>query len=169
MAEREGLLALRPRTPGRRRFAATFCASTRRWLVDPSCLIEGSNSLSTFSLRQAIRPVLKKWRRGRDSNPRYAINVYTLSRRALSTTQPPLRRAPKGIEVEPPTQTRLDQTRFFRPVTSRSNPSMALSLCNAPKEALKAQVSLTPKALPGITATPKRSMRLRARSRSLPS
>ena len=31
------------------------------------------------------------WRRERDSNPRYAINVYTLSRRALSTTQTPLR------------------------------------------------------------------------------
>ena len=33
------------------------------------------------------------WRRGRDSNPRYAINVYTLSRRAPSTTRPPLREA----------------------------------------------------------------------------
>src|SRR5690606_3191522 len=31
------------------------------------------------------------WRRGRDSNPRYAINVYTLSRRAPSTTRTPLR------------------------------------------------------------------------------
>ena len=30
------------------------------------------------------------WRRGRDSNPRYAINVYTLSRRAPSTARPPL-------------------------------------------------------------------------------
>ena len=35
--------------------------------------------------------LLKNWRRGRDSNPRYAINVYTLSRRATSTTHPPLR------------------------------------------------------------------------------
>ena len=32
------------------------------------------------------------WRRERDSNPRYAINVYSLSRGALSTTQPSLRR-----------------------------------------------------------------------------
>ena len=31
------------------------------------------------------------WQRGRDSNPRYAMNVYTLSRRATSTTHPPLR------------------------------------------------------------------------------
>ena len=31
------------------------------------------------------------WRRGRDSNPRYAINVYTLSRRAPSAARPPLR------------------------------------------------------------------------------
>lgn len=30
------------------------------------------------------------WRRERDSNPRYAINVYTLSRRAPSATQPSL-------------------------------------------------------------------------------
>ena len=33
----------------------------------------------------------ESWRRGRDSNPRYAINVYTISSRALSTTQTPLR------------------------------------------------------------------------------
>jgi hypothetical protein len=32
-----------------------------------------------------------KVRRGRDSNPRYTFGVYTLSRRALSTTQTPLR------------------------------------------------------------------------------
>jgi hypothetical protein len=32
-----------------------------------------------------------KWRSGRDSNPRYAFGVYSLSRRAPSTTRPPLR------------------------------------------------------------------------------
>ena len=32
-----------------------------------------------------------KWRRGRDSNPRYAFDVYSLSRGAPSTTRPPLR------------------------------------------------------------------------------
>ena len=37
------------------------------------------------------------WRRERDSNPRYAINVYTLSRRALSTAQTPLRVACDSI------------------------------------------------------------------------
>ena len=31
------------------------------------------------------------WRRGRDSNPRKAKHLYTLSRRATSTTHPPLR------------------------------------------------------------------------------
>jgi hypothetical protein len=31
------------------------------------------------------------WRSGRDSNPRYAFGVYSLSRRAPSTTRPPLR------------------------------------------------------------------------------
>ena len=34
-------------------------------------------------------------RRGRDSNPRYPFGVYTLSRRAPSTTRPPL---PASIE-----------------------------------------------------------------------
>ena len=33
----------------------------------------------------------KIWRTGRDSNPRYAFDVYSLSRGALSTTQPPVR------------------------------------------------------------------------------
>ncbi len=32
-----------------------------------------------------------RWRSGRDSNPRYAFGVYSLSRRAPSTTRPPLR------------------------------------------------------------------------------
>src|SRR4029453_2763548 len=32
------------------------------------------------------------WRSGRDSNPRYGFAVYSLSRRAPSTTRPPLRR-----------------------------------------------------------------------------
>src|SRR5690606_28189340 len=32
-----------------------------------------------------------KWRSGRDSNPRYGFAVYSLSRRAPSTTRPPLR------------------------------------------------------------------------------
>ena len=32
-----------------------------------------------------------KWRRGRDSNPRYPFEVYTLSRRARSATPAPLR------------------------------------------------------------------------------
>ena len=37
--------------------------------------------LSVFNL------LITNWRRGRDSNPRYPFEVYTLSRRALSTTQ----------------------------------------------------------------------------------
>jgi hypothetical protein len=32
-----------------------------------------------------------RWRRGRDSNPRYAFGVHTLSRRAPSTARSPLR------------------------------------------------------------------------------
>src|SRR5450631_461995 len=33
----------------------------------------------------------KPWRRGRDSNPRWAFDPYALSRGAPSTTRPPLR------------------------------------------------------------------------------
>ncbi len=39
--------------------------------------------------------------RGRDSNPRYAFDVYTLSRRAPSTTRPPLyKKSPKILEEQ---------------------------------------------------------------------
>ena len=42
-------------------------------------------------------------RRGRDSNPRYPLGVYTLSRRAPSTTRPPLQwptqTLPKGGRI----------------------------------------------------------------------
>ena len=48
-----------------------------------------------------VRSSIRKWRSGRDSNPRYGFAVYSLSRRAPSTTRPPLRislegRASKG-------------------------------------------------------------------------
>jgi site-specific DNA recombinase len=39
----------------------------------------------------AVPSFVPKWRSGRDSNPRYAFGVYSLSRRAPSTTRPPLR------------------------------------------------------------------------------
>ena len=38
-----------------------------------------------------------KWRRERDSNPRYAINVHTLSRRAPSTARTSLRKRKGNI------------------------------------------------------------------------
>ena len=44
--------------------------------------------------------LMDKWRRGRDSNPRWAFNPYSLSRGAPSATRPPLRdgrRIPKGV------------------------------------------------------------------------
>ena len=42
----------------------------------------------------ATRPRFVEWRRGRDSNPRYAFGVHTLSRRAPSTTRTPLQIVP---------------------------------------------------------------------------
>src|SRR5690606_5121980 len=41
------------------------------------------------------------WRRGRDSNPRYAQHVYTLSRRAHSTTLTPLQVGCKSKRLYP--------------------------------------------------------------------
>src|ERR1044072_7168941 len=38
----------------------------------------------------------RMWRSGRDSNPRYGFAVYSLSRRAPSTTRPPLRKSLEG-------------------------------------------------------------------------
>ena len=40
--------------------------------------------------------VYDRWRRGRDSNPRWAINPYTLSRRAPSAARTPLREVDGG-------------------------------------------------------------------------
>ena len=81
------------------RFAARF--QTLRW----SCLVKPERFLincyrlqkqpSRNNLSETIKGLLALssfWRRERDSNPRYAINVYSLSRGALSTTQPSLRR-----------------------------------------------------------------------------
>jgi site-specific DNA recombinase len=42
----------------------------------------------------AVPSFVPKWRSRRDSNPRYAFDVYTLSRRAPSTTRPLLRMTP---------------------------------------------------------------------------
>ena len=41
--------------------------------------------------RRGRRTDMPRWRRERDSNPRYAFDVYTLSRRAPSTARPSLR------------------------------------------------------------------------------
>ena len=48
----------------------------------------------------------KKWRRGRDSNPRYPFEVHTLSKRARSATPPPLRNRPNSDFKHPGRQAR---------------------------------------------------------------
>ena len=50
--------------------------------VEPPVDFSGSNPSSTKTKEGAQGPFFCFWRRERDSNPRYAINVYTLSRRA---------------------------------------------------------------------------------------
>src|SRR5690348_4931906 len=52
----------------------------------------GVKSLKTHVFCGLIRTAADGyWRSGRDSNPRYGFAVYSLSRRAPSTTRPPLR------------------------------------------------------------------------------
>jgi hypothetical protein len=69
---------------------AALCAAAP--LVEPHQLsIEGSNPPAQKSIEKGAQgPFFYGWRRGRDSNPRYGITVYTLSRRAPSTTRTPL-------------------------------------------------------------------------------
>ena len=56
--------------------------------------------LGVRSQKRPSRGAFTIWRRERDSNPRYAINVYTLSRRAPSATRTPLRK-PNCILLSP--------------------------------------------------------------------
>ena len=52
-------------------------------------LLTSSNGAE--SAANDVRTFVPRWRRGRDSNPRYPFGVYSLSRGAPSTTRPPLR------------------------------------------------------------------------------
>ncbi len=91
LAEREGLL-------GAMRLALRAAVCDGVVSAGAACLGSNHRSVSRLRirLRRAIKngptrgPVLIAWRRGRDSNPRYGVTVYTLSRRAPSTARPPL-------------------------------------------------------------------------------
>ena len=55
--------------------------------------IEGSNpNFLTANKERGLMAPFFIWRRERDSNPRYGVTVYTLSRRAPSATRTPLRK-----------------------------------------------------------------------------
>src|SRR6266403_4972626 len=92
MAEREGLTrAFGPRPSG------DACASSKIAFgdfVEPPFPYLGFESPLRRCQRQLIQPdenLASDWRRGRDSNPRWAFDPYALSRGAPSTTRPPLR------------------------------------------------------------------------------
>ena len=77
---------------GRRALAASQCLRQFKFVPDEFVEPRFSSSLS-IPLHIKKPPqgrLFHVWRRERDSNPRYAINVYTLSRRAPSATQPSL-------------------------------------------------------------------------------
>src|SRR3984885_16333767 len=92
MAEREGLTrAFGPRPSG------DACASSKIAygdFVEPHFPYLGLESPLLCRRGQLVRAeenLLADWRRGRDSNPRWAFDPYALSRGAPSTTRPPLR------------------------------------------------------------------------------
>ncbi len=86
--------------------------------------IEGSNPASSVMKKGSQGPLFHDWRRERDSNPRYGITVYTLSRRAPSTTRPPLRKLyARSRSVHPAKQRRVNHhqaNRNSRPETARA-------------------------------------------------
>ena len=47
----------------------------------------GALRASKIGFTDFVEPLLDSWRRERDSNPRYVINVHTLSRRAPSAAR----------------------------------------------------------------------------------
>ena len=53
--------------------------------------VSGYNTIPGAGTRICYRFLWQKWRRGRDSNPRWGISPYSLSRGAPSATRPPLR------------------------------------------------------------------------------
>ncbi len=79
-----------PRPSRRRRFAAASLAGLAGSGSNPRSWWLRTRQSRSFH-RYPFGASLERWRRGRDSNPRRAFNPYSLSRGALSTTQPPLR------------------------------------------------------------------------------
>ena len=90
LAEREGLI----RSFHSLTLWAHFVRPNRlRRSVEPYCLFRGLEfNLSTIIFGPSSRAQILLWRRERDSNPRRGISPYSLSRGALSTTQPSLRK-----------------------------------------------------------------------------
>src|SRR3954463_5913310 len=68
----------------------------------------GVYGLSSRGDRQGHHKDVWNWRRERDSNPRYVISVYTLSRRAPSTTRTPLHTGTSSSPASCPAKKRKD-------------------------------------------------------------
>ncbi len=76
-------------------------------MTDEICLKEQSPKLHLYTKKYIkgvealflliISTSCEFWRRERDSNPRYAINVHTLSRRAPSTARTSLRKSEQDL------------------------------------------------------------------------
>ena len=74
------------------------CKGDESTLRARKCRRKGAAARRLRSYLAKRRSVKTRWRSGRDSNPRYGFAVYSLSRRAPSTTRPPLR-MPVGREA----------------------------------------------------------------------
>jgi hypothetical protein len=69
---------------------------TTSYTYDAENRLVGTSAGAVLAFGCAVSRGKTRWRSGRDSNPRYAFGVYSLSRRAPSTTRPPLRMLWKG-------------------------------------------------------------------------
>jgi hypothetical protein len=75
----------------------------RKSYVGPAAMRENRTNHATDDRALLNSNLRMLWRSGRDSNPRYGFAVYSLSRRAPSTTRPPLHPHPYGcLPQEPP-------------------------------------------------------------------
>ena len=59
--------------------------------TEPTCAREEEDEWRGSGSERRAMPARGRWRRGRDSNPRYACDVHTLSKRAPSAARSPLR------------------------------------------------------------------------------
>ena len=88
MAEKEGLIRSPLPPANSPKGTLRLSASRQNSALRRVCRTKGFTPPSPKNAKGPLRDPSRFWRRRRDSNPRYAINVYSLSRGAPSATRP---------------------------------------------------------------------------------